>query len=77
MPAFHVFHVLVREIHVKTVAVHARDDEDAKVRVNAGMGETVDPPKFLVQLNPDHWDVQHPAVEGAAEAMQDSENEGS
>ena len=76
-PAFHEFHVLVREIHVKTVMVHARDDEDAKMRVNAGMGEVVEPPSFLVALSPDHWDVQPPVVEGAAEAMQDPESEGS
>ena len=72
-----VFHVLVREIHVKTVAVNARDDEDAKARVNAGMGDVVEPPVFLVQLNPDHWDVVPPSVEGAAEAMSDPEGDGS
>lgn len=72
MPAFHEFHVLVREIFVKTVVVHARDDNDAKMRVNAGQGKVVDEPRFLVQLNPDHWDVLPPTEEGAAETMEES-----
>lgn len=71
MPSFHEFNVIVREIFVKTVAVHARDDEDAKVRVNSGQGKVIDPPKFLVQLNPDHYEVLPPSIEGAAEAMEE------
>jgi hypothetical protein len=77
MPDFHEFHVVVREVHIKIVAVHARDDEDAKMRVNGGQGTVIDPPKFLVQLSPDLWEVVPPATEGAAEAMQNPESEGS
>lgn len=64
MPDFHEFHVQVREIFVKTVVVHARDEQDAKVRVNGGQGQQIDEPKFLVQLNPDHWDVLPPTEAG-------------
>jgi hypothetical protein len=77
MPDFHEFHVIVREIFVKTVVVHARDDDDAKMRVNGGQGTVIDPPKFLVQLNPEFWEVLPPSVDDAAEAMQDPESEGS
>lgn len=77
MSDFHEFHVIVREIFVKTVAVHARDDEDAKIRVNAGQGRVIEEPRFLVQLNPEHYTVLPPTVEGAVEAMRDPESVGS
>jgi len=73
MPDFHEFHVLVREIFVRTVVVHARDDLDAKMRVNGGQGTPIGEPHFLVQLNPDHWEVLPPSVSGAAESMEEAE----
>jgi len=66
------FHVAVREIYIKMVEIDAQDEEHAKIRVNAGMGKIVDEPRFLVQLNPDHWNA-YPATEGdSAEAMEES-----
>jgi hypothetical protein len=58
MFVLHKFNVTVREVFVKTVEIEAANEEDAKARVNAGKGDVIEGPRFLVQLNPDHWDVQ-------------------
>lgn len=51
------YHVAVRELYIKIVEIEAGDEEQAKMRVNAGLGLVVEEPKFLVQLNPDHWNA--------------------
>ena len=58
-----LYKVTIREVFTREVEIQAEDQQHARVLVNAGKGKRLGESKFLVQMTPEHWDVEEAAEE--------------